>query len=73
MIESGFAWDNALADLPAGGGDSRNRWYFRFVATPEIPMLPPNVRPTIGVETTRAISGGEPITRFIYGANLGFK
>jgi hypothetical protein len=30
-------------------------------------------RPTIDVETSRAIGGGEQITRFIYGATLGIK
>jgi hypothetical protein len=75
VIEALIARDNALADLPAGDGDSRNRWVLRLIAMPPIPgvSLPGNMRPTFGVETSRAIGGGEQIIRFIYGANVGFK
>jgi hypothetical protein len=73
ILEALVQRDNALPDLTTDDGDSRDRKVLRFIAMPKLPKLPAVVRPTLGVEASWPLRGGEPIIRFIYGANVGFK
>ncbi len=69
-VELLYQRNNALAGLSAGGADSRNRLAVRIAAQPVIASLPGRPKFLIGVEVSRAFSGGPPITRIFYGLNL---
>jgi hypothetical protein len=62
--------NNATGQIDVGGGDSRNRYAVRIAAQPQLVNVPGRPKFLIGIEVTRAISGGRPSTKVFYGLNL---
>ena len=72
LLEFTLRFDSAVSGLATDSttGDSRKRWALRAEFSPEIAGLPGHQLSTIGFEVSRALDGGSPAVKILYGMNL---